>query len=329
MHRIAEQLPGHDHWFSNFYADGFLELSRRAGLLESSIVGNRMRDRCFAYFREHGLQCDPRGARGGYDLVVTTHDAVLPRNIQGLPIVMVQEGMTDPPQLGFFLVKTFPFVPRWVAVTQATGLSNQFERFCIASEGYRQFFVDNGVRAEKLVVTGIPNFDDCAAYARNTFPHRGFVLVCTSDLRECLRRDDRPRFLRRAVAVAQGRPLIFKLHPNENHARATREIERWAPGSLVYTSGSAEEMIANCDVLVTQWSTTAYVGVALGKEVHSYADVEMLRRLCPVQNRSAARNIAAVCREVLGLAPEPVRLPRAASPTIRRPAATLLPSTVD
>jgi hypothetical protein len=168
----------------------------------------------------------------------------------------------------------------------------------------------NGVRADKIVVTGIPNFDDCAAHANNDFPHRGYVLVCTSDLRECLRRDDRPAFLRRCVAIAAGRKLIFKLHPNEHVPRATREIERWAPGSLVFTKGSAEEMIANCDVLVTQWSTTAYVGIALGKEVHSYADVEMLRELCPVQNASAARNIAAVCREVVE-APE-ARRPRSA-----------------
>lgn len=303
MHRISEHLPEYEHWFTNFYADGFLDVSRRLGLLEASILGNRMRNGCLQYFAAHGLACDPRGARGDYDLVVTTHDAVLPRNIRRKRIVMVQEGMTDPPELAFALVKAFPFLPRWIAVTQATGLSNGFDRFCVASDGYKRLFIRNGVRPEKMVVTGIPNFDDCAAYADNDFPHRGYVLVCTSDLRECLKRDDRPAFLRRCVEIAAGRQLIFKLHPNENAARATREIEAWAPGSLVYTSGSAERMIANSDVLVTQWSTTAYVGIALGKEVHSYADVEMLRELCPVQNRSAARNIAAVCREVIELPP--------------------------
>ena len=62
-------------------------------------------------------------------------------------------------------------------------------------------------------------------------------------------------------------------------------------------------MIANCDVLVTQFSSTAYVGLALGKEVHSYFDVDELRRLCPVQNGDSARRIADVCRELLGLTP--------------------------
>ena len=58
-------------------------------------------------------------------------------------------------------------------------------------------------------------------------------------------------------------------------------------------------MIANCDVLVTQYSSTAFVGLALGKEVHSYYGHDELLRLLPVQNGCAARNIAAVCREVL------------------------------
>jgi hypothetical protein len=37
--------------------------------------------------------------------------------------------------------------------------------------------------------------------------------------------------------------------------------------------------------------------------VHSYFDVDELRRLCPVQNGDSARRIADVCRELLGLAP--------------------------
>jgi hypothetical protein len=65
-------------------------------------------------------------------------------------------------------------------------------------------------------------------------------------------------------------------------------------------------MIANCDVLVTQYSSTVFVGLALGKECHSYFDLGELRRLLPLQNASAARNIAAVCRDVLAGAPSPV-----------------------
>jgi hypothetical protein len=147
--------------------------------------------------------------------------------------------------------------------------------------------------------------------------------VCTSDARETLKRDDRQAFLRRCLAIAGGRKLVFKLHPNENEERATREIRAVAPEALVFARGSAEEMIANCDVLVTQYSSTVFVGLALGKECHSYWDVGALRRLMPIQNGSAAREIAGVCREVLAGAParerETPRLPGFALPEAEAP----------
>jgi hypothetical protein len=68
---------------------------------------------------------------------------------------------------------------------------------------------------------------------------------------------------------------------------------------MVFTTGSAEEMIANCDVLITQFSSTAFVGLALGKETYSDFDMDELRRLTPLQNGSAAVNIANVCRRFL------------------------------
>jgi len=159
------------------------------------------------------------------------------------------------------------------------------------------------VRPEKIVVTGIPNFDDCRRYCRNDFPHRHYVLACTSPLREIFRREDRTAFIRRAVELAGRRRLLFKLHPNENVDRATREIQRHAPGAMVFSTGSAEEMIANCDVLITRFSSTAFVGLALGKETYSDFDMDELRRLMPAQNRSAALNIAHVCRRLLDAAP--------------------------
>jgi hypothetical protein len=125
------------------------------------------------------------------------------------------------------------------------------------------------------------------------------VLVCTSPLREIFQGEDREAFLRKAVEIADGRPLIFKLHPNENAERATREIHRHTPDALVFTTGSAEEMIANCDVLITRFSSTAFVGIALGKETYSDFNIDELRRLMPIQNGAAALNIADVCRRIL------------------------------
>ena len=71
----------------------------------------------------------------------------------------------------------------------------------------------------------------------------------------------------------------------------------------IFANGPTEQMIANCDVLVTQFSSVVFVGLALGKEVHSYHPLEMLKRLMPVQNGRAARNIALECRQLLASRP--------------------------
>jgi hypothetical protein len=311
MHQIANELTGYERWFTPYYTDGLLDLTRKAGLLEPTVLGNKYIRRSIRYFRENDLAVDFQGRRGGYDLVVTSSDLVVPRNIRASKIVLVQEGMTDPEGILFHLVKRFRFLPRWITSTAATGLSDAYERFCVASEGYRDLFIQKGIKSEKIVVTGIPNFDNCARYLKNAFPHKHYVLVCTSDTRETWAYENRKRTILRAVNIARGRQLIFKLHPNENVQRATAEINRWAPGALIYATGKTEEMIANCDVLITRFSTTVYVGLALGKEVYSEFDVGELRRLTPAQNARAAANIADVCRAVLEdrTAPPPRRHP--------------------
>jgi len=313
MHQIAQQLPEHDHAFTPYYGHGYIEALRRARCLEFTVLGYKLRRRCLDYLERHRLPIDLHGAAGGYDLVVTCSDLIVPRNIRQRPVVLVQEGILDPAGIPFHLCRTLKVLPLWLAGTSTTGLSGRYQRFCVASEGYRELFIANGAPAERLVVTGIPNFDDCRRYERNDFPHRHFVLVCSSDARETFKRDDRREFIARCLEIAAGRQLIFKLHPNENAERARREIAMLAPRALVFAAGCAEEMIANCDVLITQYSSTVFVGVALGKEVYSYNDLAEIRRLLPLQNRSAARNIAAVCRELLAAAPAAAAAPGAAT----------------
>ena len=303
MHQIARELPGCEHAFTPYFCDAPLEWARRAGLAEFTVAGRKLVRRCLDYLRREGLPVDERGRRGPYDLVVHCSDLVVPRLLRRSRVVLVQEGILDPEGWEYWLWRRLPFLPRWMAGTSATGMSLSYERFCVASEGYRDHFVARGVPAERVAVTGIPNFDDCRAYLDNDFPHRGYVLVCTSDARETGKRDDRGAFLRWCVDVAAGRPLVFKLHPNENAERAIAEIRSVARGALVFVVGKAEHMIANCSALVTQYSSTVFVGLALGKECHSYWDLDELRRLMPVQNASAARLIARVCGEVLAEAP--------------------------
>jgi hypothetical protein len=151
-----------------------------------------------------------------------------------------------------------------------------------------------------MIVTGIPNFDHFASITGDTFPHSGYVLVATSNSRETFKMENRRQFLEEVLRIAAGRPLIFKLHPNENIDRATNEIREVVGEVPIYANGDIAPMIVNCEVLITQYSSVAFHGLAIGKEVHSYFDVDELRRLLPRQNggTSSAR-IAAIGETLL------------------------------
>jgi hypothetical protein len=300
MHQIAEHLADHDCRFTPFYADGpVLSTLRRLGMLEYTIISGRPRARTLDYLKRHQLPFDDGGREGGYELVVMGTDVIIPDNVEGKPIVLVQEGMTDPENYRYYLVRRLG-LPRYFANTSVTGLSHAYHRFCVASDGFKKVFLKKGVRADRMVVTGIPNFDHASSYFDNEFPHRNYVLAATACLRENLKYENRKEFIRRSVAIAQGRKLIFKLHPNEDLDRARREIARHAPAALVYSEGNTNHMIANSDVLITRYSSVALLAAAMGKEIHSDLDPKWLEEVKPLQNGgTSARRIAAVCRECL------------------------------
>ncbi|HEU4731889.1 MAG TPA: hypothetical protein VFT22_28535, partial [Kofleriaceae bacterium] len=83
MHAIARALPDCACWFSPYYCDdgSVLDWMRRLGLLEFVALGHEHRARCLAYLDGHGLAIDVGGKRGGYDLVVTCSDLLVPSNI--------------------------------------------------------------------------------------------------------------------------------------------------------------------------------------------------------------------------------------------------------
>ncbi|MEM7799655.1 MAG: hypothetical protein AAF633_10740 [Chloroflexota bacterium] len=180
------------------------------------------------------------------------------------------------------------------------GLSDLYDYFCVASEGYKDLFIEKGVKQEKILVTGIPNFDNADRFRNNHFPYQGFALIATSDARETFKIDRRRRFLARSKALAAGRQIIVKLHPNENFLRARQEVEEIIPDAIIYESGPIEEMIANCDLLICQFSSVAYLGLALGKQVHSYFDDDALEAQLPIQNGGRSGQIIADhCRALL------------------------------
>lgn len=305
MHQIAKELPEYRHVFTPYYGNKDFEFLKAIGALEYTIGGHKLGRRCLDYLRDHDLPCEYGGLLDDFDIALHCSDLVWPKNLDNKKVILVQEGMTDPESVLYPIVKRFKQLPGWLAGTSAFGLSDRYTKFCVASEGYRELFASRGCDRSKMIVTGIPNFDDCRRYEKNSFPHKGYVLCCTSDVREVFWYEDRKGFLDRAVQIAKERnkKLVIKLHPNEKLPRATDEIKQWAPEAIVYTNGSAEEMVANCDTLICKYSSLAYVGLALDKEVFSYFDLGDLRKLLPAQNKMGAKNIANVVRDMLGDTP--------------------------
>jgi len=301
MLAIGAQLSQHGHScaYTPFYADGVLQWAADRGWLDFTALAGRLRQRAQRCLQEANVQIDDRGTGEDFDLVVTCTDLIIQKNVRNRKMVLVQEGLTEPEGLTYLAVR-YLGLPRVIANTAAFGLSHHYAAFCVASHGYRDLYHRKGVRPDSMVVTGIPNFDNADVLRDNGFPHRDFVLVCTSNARETFKRDNRMRFLRDALRIADGRQVIVKLHPGERHDRATREVHRLAPDARVLTDGNTEEMIANASVVVAQYSTVVFTAAALGKELHSYLDPDMIRRLLPIQNggRSAAA-IAGVCLDLL------------------------------
>ena len=306
MHQIAQLLADEfEPFFSQLYYDGwqrgFYRFLLWTGGLDKTIVTGKIKAKADKYLAEHNLHNDFEGRQFGntYDLIVCCSDVIVPWPlVRTTKTVFVQEGMTDPLNWWCRVIRKMNWMPILAIGTALNGLANCCDIYCVASEGYKKHFEYVGVAPDKLIVTGIPNFDNIEQVRHNGLPHRDYVLVATSDLRETFTPENRPKFIRECARIAAGRPLIFKLHPNEELPRAVDEIKQHAPpGTLVFTDGNTDHLIANCVELITQYSTVVYVGLALGKPVHSYFDVDDLKRKLPWQNGgTSSRRIAAICR---------------------------------
>jgi hypothetical protein len=304
MHQISSFLSeDYDCWFTQFYPDNSLEKwGLRKGYLETTLMGGMFKAKADKYVAEHGLQTDYMAQRNDYDMAVFCTDLIVPRKLRKAKTVWVQEGMIDEVTAWSKFVKASRIIPRYFAMgTSLNGSSGLCDISCAGSVGYKNFFAGMGVDPGKIAVTGIINFDNIEQYRYNDFPHRDYVMVATSDIRECFGKEDRFKFLEECVAKANGRQLLFKTHPNEDQKRAVSEIKSVTPkGTLIYTDGNANHMVANCEELITQYSTLVYVGIVLGKKVSSFFNVDELRKLTPLQNGGvSAENIAAICRGYL------------------------------
>ncbi len=303
MHQIAQQLVDYDCWFSQLFTDlkWVNKLIKHTRLLDGTILAGQFKENSEQYLKRHNLQIDYQAKKNEYDLVVYCTDMHIPQRMRKTKTVWVQEGMTDKYTFLSTIVKALGITPILSGGTSLNGSTNICDIYFAASAGYKKQFAGLGTDVNKIVVTGIPNYDHIRQHLNNDFPYRDYVMVATTDMRETFRHENRPAFIKEAVKIAGGRQLLFKLHPNEKFDRAKAEILEYAPeGTLIYQSGNTNHMIANCSELITQYSTVVYVGMALGKKVHSYFDVKQLKALQPVQNGGmSAYNIANICRNYI------------------------------
>ena len=300
MHQISSYLSDeYDCWFTQFYPDyDFEKLPLKWGLLENSIMSGHFKEKADKFLSDHGFQSDYMAQKNDYDMTVFCTDLIVPRKLRKGKTIFVQEGMVDVLTPWSRVVKASGFIPRYLAMnTSLNGSSNLCDIYCVASEGYKNFFEKMGTDRDKMAITGIPNFDNIPDFVNNDFPYHDYVLVATSDIRECFRKDDRIGFLNKCKDIVGARKVLFKLHPNEIQERAISEIKQvFGEDAMVFTDGNSNHMIANCQELITQYSTLVYVGIVLGKKVHSYFDLNELYRLVPEQNGAgSARKIADIC----------------------------------
>ena len=299
MHLISEHLKGeYDCWFSQFHPDYFFEYwPLKWGLLENSIMSGHFKQKADNYLLEHGLKNDYRAQLNNYEMTVFCTDMIVQRKLRKGKTIFVQEGMVDAMTPPSRFIKFFR-LPQYLSLnTSLNGATNRCDIYCVGSEGYRNFFAGKGTDKQKITVTGIPNFDDIPRFLQNDFAYRDYLLICTSDIRECFGKEDRMGFLETCKQQVNGRDVIFKLHPNEIKLRAESEIRQvFGESVTINQEGNANHMVANCSELITQWSTLAYVGIVLGKKVQSFFNVEELKRLTPIQNGgTSAKNIARLC----------------------------------
>lgn len=301
LFKISQFLPEFDHYYTQYFGSGkVFKWIAESGMVDFTVLGTnstfRMNQKEF--LESIGAKYDYRGTTLGntYDLVFICSDLMVPKEIRYSKIIFIQEGMTDPISWRSRFFRKIG-LPAWmVGDTSLNGCSNTCDIYCVASAGYAGFFSSMGTDSRKIVVTGIPNFDDAISLLKNDLEIRDYVLVCTSDLRETGRKDNRIAFLHGCKKIAKGRDIVFKLHPNEKKDRAESEIKTvFGESARIFAKANTDHLIANCDELITQYSSVVYIGMALGKKVHSYFSMKELQERMPLQNGgTSAQKIASI-----------------------------------
>jgi hypothetical protein len=297
LHLIASYLEeDYNVYYSQIFGEGFFyKVAAEIGFFDNTVLG---RDSSFTkasqeYIKKHQLNYDYRGTSKGiqYDLALLSTDMIVPQSFKKIKTVWIQEGMIDPINSFGRLVKKFGLPAYATASTALNGTSNIADLYFSMSHGYKKYFTDFGTDSHKILVTGVPNFDNIESVLNSSYPENGFVLVATSDIRELGGNDDRIYLIREAIKIANGRKIIFKPHPNENIQRVISEIKSVLPEATIITEPIIDTLIAHCDVLITQYSSCVYQGLVLGKQVYSYFPIDELESKKPIQNNGTSGKI--------------------------------------
>lgn len=306
LHQVAQFLENeYNVYYTQIFGEGMaFKAVAEMGVFDNTVLG---RNSSFTrasqeYIMNHQLKYDYRGNSKGidYDLALLSTDMIVPKNIRGIKTIWVQEGMIDPLNNKAKLVKKLGLPSYTTGDTSLNGTSNIADIYCAMSNGYKDYFCSLGTQEQKILVTGVPNFDDIESLKKSQYSESGFVLVATSDIRELGGNDDRSVLIRKAVEVAKGRKIIFKPHPNENIERVSHEIKSIIPDATIITEPIIDTLIANCDVLITQYSSCVYIGLILGKIIYSYFPMEEIEAKKPLQTGGkSAEYIASIARDFL------------------------------
>lgn len=298
LHEIARFLDKeYNIFYSQLYGDGMAyKFVAESGFFDNTVLGKNSSFtlKSKQYIKENGLVYDYRGESKGieYEMAILSTDLVVPRSFLAKKTVWVQEGMIDPLTSLAKIVKKLKLPTFLPGNTSLNGTSNKADIYFAASKGYKNYFNSLGTDSEKILTTGVPNFDNIIEMQKLHFEHKDYVLVATSDIRDLGGNEDRVHFIQECVKIADGRQLIFKLHPNENYEKSSREIRENAPqNTMIYNTGSIDPMIAHCHTLITQYSSTVYLGMILGKKVYSYFPIEELEANVPIQNGGTSAEI--------------------------------------
>lgn len=298
LHDIARFLDKeYNIYYSQLYGDGLAyKFVAESGFFDNTVLGKNSSFtlKSKKYIKDNGLVYDYRGTSKGieYDMAILSTDLVVPRSFLAKKTVWVQEGMIDPLTSLAKMVKKLNLPTFLPGNTSLNGTSNKADIYFAASKGYKKYFNALGTQSEKILTTGVPNFDNIIEMQNLQFEYKDYVLVATSDIRDLGGNEDRVHFILECVKIASGRPLIFKLHPNENFDKSSREIRENAPAdTMIFNTGSIDPMIAHCHTLITQYSSTVYLGMILGKKIYSYFPIEELKANVPIQNGGKSAEI--------------------------------------